>query len=42
MPDPAALPERLTETDLDVLTESFSKGFTGALNRYRNLDRNWS
>ncbi|MDQ0682166.1 hypothetical protein QFZ56_001129 [Streptomyces achromogenes] len=42
MPDPAVLPERLTETDLDVLTESFSKGFTGALNRYRNLDRNWS
>ena len=35
------LPEWLTEEDLDALTESFSKGFTGALNWYRNLDRNW-
>jgi pimeloyl-ACP methyl ester carboxylesterase len=41
MEDPEALPEWLTEDDLDVLTESFSKGFTGALNWYRNLDRNW-
>jgi pimeloyl-ACP methyl ester carboxylesterase len=41
MPDPEVLPEWFTEDDLDVLTESFSKGFTGALNWYRNLDRNW-
>ncbi|WP_367669714.1 alpha/beta fold hydrolase [Streptomyces sp. DT2A-34] len=41
MPDPEVLPSWLTEDDLDVLTESFSKGFTGALNWYRNLDRNW-
>lgn len=41
MPDPEALPEWFTEDDLDTLTESFSKGFTGALNWYRNLDRNW-
>ncbi|WP_405867420.1 alpha/beta hydrolase [Streptomyces sp. NBC_01515] len=41
MEDPEVLPEWLTEEDLDALTESFSKGFTGALNWYRNLDRNW-
>ncbi|MEU5591719.1 alpha/beta hydrolase [Streptomyces sp. NPDC020298] len=41
MPDPGVLPEWLTEDDLDALTESFSQGFTGALNWYRNLDRNW-
>ncbi|MFC8517217.1 alpha/beta fold hydrolase [Streptomyces sp. NPDC057257] len=39
--DPEVLPEWFTEDDLDVLTESFSGGFTGALNWYRNLDRNW-
>ncbi|MFG2576978.1 alpha/beta fold hydrolase [Streptomyces sp. NPDC048481] len=41
MPDPEALPEWFTEADLDVLTDSFSGGFTGALNWYRNIDRNW-
>ena len=41
MPDPEVLPSWLTEDDLDALTESFSRGFTGALNWYRNLDRNW-
>ncbi|MFJ3232254.1 alpha/beta fold hydrolase [Streptomyces sp. NPDC086787] len=41
MPDPEVLPEWFTEADLDALTESFSGGFTGALNWYRNLDRNW-
>ncbi|MDX3803856.1 alpha/beta hydrolase [Streptomyces sp. AK04-3B] len=41
MPDPEILPEWFTDTDLDVLADSFSKGFTGALNWYRNLDRNW-
>lgn len=41
MPDPEVLPEWFTEADLDALTESFSLGFTGALNWYRNLDRNW-
>lgn len=24
-----------------MLTESFSQGFTGALDWYRNMDRNW-
>ncbi|WBO69084.1 alpha/beta fold hydrolase [Streptomyces camelliae] len=41
MPDPDVLPEWFTEADLDALTESFSQGFTGPLNWYRNLDRNW-
>ncbi|MGW1865984.1 alpha/beta fold hydrolase [Streptomyces mauvecolor] len=41
MTDPEALPDWLTEADLDELTESYAKGFTGALNWYRNLDRNW-
>ncbi len=41
MADPEVLPDWLTEEDLDVLTESFAQGFTGALNWYRNLDRNW-
>ncbi|MFF7378766.1 alpha/beta fold hydrolase [Streptomyces massasporeus] len=40
-PNPEVLPGWLTEEDLDVLTESFEPGFTGALNWYRNLDRNW-
>jgi pimeloyl-ACP methyl ester carboxylesterase len=40
-PNPEVLPEWLTEADLDTLTESFEPGFTGALNWYRNLDRNW-
>ncbi|MFD7242995.1 alpha/beta fold hydrolase [Streptomyces massasporeus] len=40
-PNPEVLPQWLTEEDLDVLTESFEPGFTGALNWYRNLDRNW-
>ncbi|MFJ9561411.1 alpha/beta fold hydrolase [Streptomyces fuscichromogenes] len=41
MPDPEQLPRWFTEADLDALTESFAHGFTGALNWYRNLDRNW-
>ncbi|MER7403895.1 alpha/beta hydrolase [Streptomyces sp. NPDC000070] len=40
-PDPEVLPGWLTEEDLDALTDSFARGFTGALNWYRNLDRNW-
>ncbi|KOG37000.1 alpha/beta fold hydrolase [Streptomyces resistomycificus] len=40
-PDPEVLPDWLTEADLDELTESYAQGFTGALNWYRNLDRNW-
>nr|WSZ16488.1 alpha/beta hydrolase [Streptomyces canus] len=41
MPEPDELPAWLTEEDLDELTASYAEGFTGALNWYRNLDRNW-
>ncbi|MCZ0971943.1 alpha/beta hydrolase [Streptomyces albulus] len=41
MTDPGELPQWLTEEDLDELTAGFARGFTGALNWYRNLDRNW-
>ncbi|GAA2204495.1 alpha/beta hydrolase [Nonomuraea monospora] len=37
-----APPEWLTETDLDVYAGEFERtGLTGALNRYRNVDRDW-
>ncbi|MBW2053425.1 MAG: alpha/beta hydrolase [Deltaproteobacteria bacterium] len=40
MPD--VLPAWLTEHDVDVFTEEFSRtGFRGGVNWYRNLDRNW-
>lgn len=40
MPD--RLPDWLTEEDLDTYASEFARtGFTGALNWYRNLDRNW-
>jgi pimeloyl-ACP methyl ester carboxylesterase len=35
-------PEWMTEEDLRVYVEAFERtGFTGGLNYYRNLDRNW-
>ncbi|HEV3229747.1 MAG TPA: alpha/beta hydrolase [Solirubrobacteraceae bacterium] len=35
-------PDWLTEADLDVYVEAFERtGFTGGLNYYRNIDRNW-
>ena len=40
--DPERLPDWLTETELDYYADEFSRtGFTGALNWYRNFDRNW-
>ncbi len=40
MPD--TLPGWLTEHDVDVFTEEFERtGFSGGVNWYRNLDRNW-
>jgi pimeloyl-ACP methyl ester carboxylesterase len=40
--DPPALPPWLTEEDLEVYRAEFERtGFTGALNWYRNFDRNW-
>ena len=39
---PAALPNWLTEEDIDVFTEAFERtGFRGGINWYRNIDRNW-
>ncbi len=40
-PEPSALPGWLTEADLDAYAAEFTSGFTGGLNWYRNLDRNW-
>jgi pimeloyl-ACP methyl ester carboxylesterase len=40
--DPAELPPWLTHEELDTYTAEFTRtGFTGGLNWYRNLDRNW-
>lgn len=37
------LPDWLSERDLDVLAGEFERtGLTGALNRYRNMDRDWT
>jgi pimeloyl-ACP methyl ester carboxylesterase len=42
MSDPPALPSWLTEDDLAVFVEEFARtGFTGGLNWYRMIDRNW-
>ncbi|MCX7361118.1 MAG: alpha/beta hydrolase [Alphaproteobacteria bacterium] len=39
---PAALPAWITEGDVDFYATEFRRtGFTGALNWYRNVDRNW-
>ncbi len=41
-PTEARRPEWLTEAELGVYVESFERtGFTGGLNWYRNIDRNW-
>ena len=40
--EPERLPNWLTDTELDYYAEEFRRtGFTGALNWYRNFDRNW-
>jgi pimeloyl-ACP methyl ester carboxylesterase len=40
--DDPPLPEWMSEEDLRVYVESFERtGFTGGLNWYRNIDRNW-
>jgi pimeloyl-ACP methyl ester carboxylesterase len=39
---PDEMPAWLTEEDLDVYAGEFERtGFTGGLNRYRNVDRDW-
>jgi pimeloyl-ACP methyl ester carboxylesterase len=43
MIDPPALPPWLTEEDLDFAAAEFARsGFRGGLNRYRNMDRDWT
>jgi pimeloyl-ACP methyl ester carboxylesterase len=42
LPDPGDLPGWLKEKDLDYYAEEFGRtGFTGGLNWYRNMRRNW-
>lgn len=39
---PDQLPDWLTEADLEIYVENFTRtGFSGPVNWYRNLDRNW-
>ncbi|GMI78068.1 hypothetical protein like AT4G02340 [Hibiscus trionum] len=41
-PDPPPLPSWLSEKDIDYFASKFNqKGFTGGLNYYRALNRNW-
>ncbi len=42
LPEPDRLPDWLTDADLDHYVAEFTRtGFTGALNWYRNYERNW-
>jgi epoxide hydrolase A/B len=42
IPEPETLPGWLSEEDLGVYVREFERtGFTGGLNRYRNVDRDW-
>ncbi|AHH97357.1 alpha/beta fold hydrolase [Kutzneria albida] len=42
MPKVETLPSWLTEQDIDTFAEQYARnGFTGPLNWYRNIDRNW-
>jgi pimeloyl-ACP methyl ester carboxylesterase len=42
LPEPEALPDWLSQEDLDVYVDAFRRtGFTGGINWYRNFDRNW-
>jgi pimeloyl-ACP methyl ester carboxylesterase len=41
-PEPDALPDWLAEQDLNTYVDEYrDRGFTGGLNWYRNIDRNW-
>lgn len=43
LPEPERLPDWLSQEELDVYVAEFThSGFTGPLNWYRNLDRNWA
>jgi pimeloyl-ACP methyl ester carboxylesterase len=42
LPEPDGLPDWMTQQDFDHYVSEFTRtGFTGALNWYRNFDRNW-
>ena len=42
MPEPHGLPGWLSQDELDAYIAEFTRtGFTGGINWYRNLDRNW-
>jgi len=42
LPDPGSLPRWLSQADLDYYVTEFTRtGFTGGLNWYRNMRRNW-
>lgn len=42
LPEPAELPDWLTQEELDHYVAEFARtGFTGGINWYRNFDRNW-
>jgi len=42
IPEPGALPTWITQEELDVYVTEFARtGFTGGINWYRNMDRNW-
>jgi pimeloyl-ACP methyl ester carboxylesterase len=42
LPDVGALPAWITQDELDVYISEFTRtGFTGGINWYRNMDRNW-
>jgi pimeloyl-ACP methyl ester carboxylesterase len=42
LPEPTALPDWISQDELDHYIAEFARtGFTGGLNWYRNLDRNW-
>jgi pimeloyl-ACP methyl ester carboxylesterase len=43
MPEVEALPKWISEDELEYYVDVFTQtGFTGALNWYRNFDRNWA
>ena len=42
LPEPDGLPDWLSQDELDHYIAEFTRtGFTGGINWYRNLDRNW-
>jgi pimeloyl-ACP methyl ester carboxylesterase len=42
LPEPGGLPDWLRQEELDHYVDEFTRtGFTGGINWYRNLDRNW-